>query len=157
MIETGRLHIRLFIESDAQDFYEMTLDEGFNLFPITIYRQASPESALEWIRNNTCKFGVFEKSSGKLIGMGGLTPWQHNHEDLVDVTWRLKQVVWGRGYGWELARALVDYGLIHLKLNNLTATITPDNEASKKMAEKLGMKFSEHITLKGVPTDLYRL
>lgn len=157
MIDSERLFIRLFEESDAKAFYEMTLDDGFNLFPITIYRQQSVETAREWIRNNTCKYGVFEKSSGKLIGMGGLTPWKNHNEDLTDVTWRLKQEVWGKGYGMELAKALVNYGLTHLKLNNLTATITPDNEASKKIAEKLGMKFSERITLKAVPTDLYRL
>lgn len=157
MIETERLHVRLFEEKDAQAFFELTSNDGFNLFPITIYRQQSPATALEWIRNNTCKYGVFEKSSGKLIGMGGLTPWNHNSEELIDVTWRLHSVVWGKGYGMELARALVNYGVTHLKLNNLTATITPDNEASKKIAEKLGMKFSEHITLKGVPTDLYKL
>lgn len=157
MIDTERLNIRLFEEKDAQDFYELTLDDGFNLFPITIYRQESPASALAWIKKNTCKYGVFEKASGKLIGMGGLTPWQHREENLTDVTWRLKQIAWGKGFGMELAKGLLNYGLNTLKLNNLTATITPDNEASKKIAEKLGMTFSEHITLKDVPTDLYRL
>lgn len=156
MIDTERLHIRLFEEKDAMSFYELTLDDGFNLFPITIYRQQSPATALEWIKNNTCKYGVLKKSSNELIGMGGLTPWENAGEKLTDVTWRLKQAEWGKGFGMELARGLMDYGLSTLKLNNLSATITPDNHASKKIAEKLGMKFVEHITLKGVPTDLYK-
>ena len=44
----------------------------------------------------------------------------------------------GKGLGWELAEALVNYGLQTLRLPQITATITPDN-------------------LNNVPTDLYRL
>jgi len=47
--------------------------------------------------------------------------------------------------------------LRELGLDQITATITPDNLPSKKIAEKLGMKFDRHILLLGVPTELYRL
>ena len=157
MIESKRMLIRDFIEQDAKSFYELTLDHGFNLFPITFYRQESVATALEWIRNNKSKFGAWEKNTKTLIGMGGLTPWEFNNEKLMDVTYRFRESAWGKGYGSELAEALVHYGVHTLKLDNLTATITPDNVGSKKIAEKLGLKFDQRITLKGVATDLYRL
>jgi len=157
MIETNRLLIRRFSESDAKSFYELTLDNGFNLYPITIYRQESVASALEWIKQNTSKLSVWEKKTNSLIGMGGLTPWEWEKEKLMDVTYRFRESAWGQGYGSELAEALVHYVVHTLKLDNLTATITPDNIASKKIAEKIGMKFDQRITLKGVATDLYRL
>ena len=157
MITTERLLIKPWSEDLAEDFFELSNDAGFTLFPITDYRQASVESARHWIKNVKGKYAVIEKSSSKLIGMGGLTPWKWNDEDLIDITYRLRTSAQGQGYGMELARALVDYGFQVLKLKQITATITPDNLPSKKIAEKLGLKFDQKIVLLGVPTDLYRL
>ena len=75
----------------------------------------------------------------------------------MDITYRLKSSAHGQGYGPELAQALVDYGFKTLGLTQITATITPDNVASKKIAQKLGMQFDQRIELLGVATDLYRL
>lgn len=157
MFTSERLLIRAWKESDAEAFYELTQDEGFNLHPINVYRQKSIDTAREWIRKVKGKLAVFEKESSKLIGMGGLTPWTWEGEELFDITYRLRESAWGKGYGWELAEALVNHGFRKLGLDQLTATITPDNLPSKKIAEKLGMKFDRHILLLGVPTDLYRL
>jgi ribosomal-protein-alanine N-acetyltransferase len=157
MFTSERLLIRAWKESDAEAFYELTQDEGFNLYPINVYRQKSIDTAREWIRNVKGKLAVFEKESSKLIGMGGLTPWTWEGEELFDITYRLRESAWGKGYGWELAEALVHHGFRELGLDQITATITPDNLPSKKIAEKLGMKFDQHILLLGVPTDLYRL
>jgi [ribosomal protein S5]-alanine N-acetyltransferase len=157
MIESTRLTIKPFYEADAEAFFELTKDDGFNLFPITIYRQKNVADALEWIKNNNGKYAVWEKETHSLIGMGGITPWEFEKENLMDVTYRLRESAWGKGYGMELAQTLVDYGSKTLGLKNLTATITPDNVASKKIAEKLGMIFDKQILLKGIKTDLYRL
>jgi ribosomal-protein-alanine N-acetyltransferase len=151
------LLIKPFFETDACDFFELTQDDGFNAFPINIYRQENVGAASEWIRSVKGKYGVWEKSTGKLIGMGGLTPWVWDGEQLVDITYRLRTSAWGKGLGLELATSLVRYGFHVMKLPEISATIMPENIPSKKIAEKLGFKFSKHILLKGVPTDLYRL
>jgi RimJ/RimL family protein N-acetyltransferase len=78
-------------------------------------------------------------------------------EQLVDITYRLKESAWGKGYGLELATALRDYGFETLNLPQITATITPDNVPSKKIAEKLGLRFDRQIILHGVLTDLFRM
>ena len=157
MITTKRLFIRPWTETDAESFFHLTSDQGFRLFPITNYQQTSIESAREWIKKNPHKFAVIEKSSNTLIGMGGLTPWTFDGENMIDITYRLKESAWGKGFGWELADALRNYGFEQLKLKEITATITPDNIPSKKIAERLGLKFDKKIVLLGVETDLYRL
>lgn len=157
MITTERLIIKPWSEDMASDFFDLSKDQGFTLFPITDYRQESIESARQWILNNKSKYAVLEKSTGQLLGMGGLTPWQWKDENLIDITYRLSTSAQGKGYGMELARALVDYAFNTLKLDQITATITPDNVPSKKIADKLGMKFDQKIVLLGVATDLYRL
>lgn len=157
MFQTTNLLVKPFTEVDAKAFYELTNDDGFNLFPITRYRQESVETAREWIRSNKYKLAVWEKQSGELAGMGGLSEWEFEGEKYFDITYRLRQSQWGKGFGLELARGLVEYGFQNLKLSEITATITPDNYASKAIAKKLGFVFEKHITLLGVPTDLYRL
>jgi RimJ/RimL family protein N-acetyltransferase len=157
MITTDRLLISSWKESDAEEFYQLSQDDGFNLFPINVYRQKSVETAKEWIRNTKGKYAVRLKANSELIGMGGLTPWTWEGEVLTDITYRFKESAWGKGYGPELASALVDFGFEELNLDQITATITPDNVGSKKIAEKLGLKLDKRITLQGVPTDLYRL
>lgn len=165
MISTPRLLIKPFTTQDAEAFLELSQDVGFTLFPITIYQQSDVESAKKWIeeaidlnqKTSLGKWGVWERESKTLIGLGGLTPWQLGDEELVDITYRLRESAWGKGYGHELALALVRFGFQECHLLQMTATITPDNEASKKVAAKLGMKYDQRIMLKGVPTDVYRL
>lgn len=156
MIETLRLTIRPFEVVDAQEFLDLTRDEGFNAFPINIYRQRDLEGTREWLKNARGKFAVIEKTSGKLIGMGGLTPWKWEGEELTDITYRLRESAWGTGLGWELASALWEYGFGTLRLPVITATITPENLPSKKLAEKLGMKYDRMIELNNVLTELWR-
>ncbi len=127
------------------------------MFPITNYQQSDIESAKVWIQNNVGKMSVHHRDTSNLLGMGGLTPWQFQGEELIDITYRLRKSAWGQGLGFELAKGLIDHGFNELKLKQITATITPDNIPSQKIAAKLGMKFDQHIILLGVPTDLYRL
>jgi ribosomal-protein-alanine N-acetyltransferase len=157
MFTTQRLTIRTWEINDAASFLSLTRDSGFMSYLITDYRQADIQSAESWIRTQKGKYAVIKTETGDLLGMGGLTPWNLDNEQLVDVTYRLKESAWGMGYGWELAKALRDYGFETLKLPQITATITPDNFLSKKIAEKLGLKFDRQIVLYGVLTDLFRL
>jgi ribosomal-protein-alanine N-acetyltransferase len=165
MIKTKRLEIRPWTEDQAADFFELAQDNGFTLFQISNYKQSSVESAREWIRKARAlnqetslgKWCVIESASGKLLGLGGLTPWKFGNEDLIDITYRLRESAWGKGYGMELAEGLVRWGFDEFGLKEITATITPDNIASKKIADKLGMVFDQKIILLDTPTNLHRL
>lgn len=155
MIWTSRLVITPLVASDAEELFHLAADETFHAFPINVYRQTSVASTLEWLRTQRGKYAV--RAAEALIGMGGLTPWQWDGEDLVDITYRLRGSAVGQGYGWELAVALRDHAFQTLALPQITATITPDNAPSKRIAAKLGFQFDKHIVLKGVPTELHRL
>lgn len=157
MISTPRLDLKPWTEDLAKDFFHLTSDDGFNAFSIKVYRQKDIESARAWIKESVGKCAVSEKQTNEIIGLGGLTPWIWDGEELVDITYRLKQSAWGKGFGLEMAQGLLDYGSQQLKLTNITATITPDNHGSIKLAKKLGFKFDKKIVLLRVPTELYRL
>ncbi len=165
MISSPRLLIKPFTPDHAEAFLNLSMDQGFTLFPITIYKQTDLNSARLWVNESVTlnettglgKWGVWERDTKDLIGLGGLTPWKLGEEDLVDITYRLRESAWGKGLGHELALALVRFGFEEKGLTQITATITPDNEASIKIAVKLGMRFDQRIMLKGISTDVYRL
>ena len=45
------------------------------------------------------------------------------------------------GYGTEAAAALIDYGFQNLSLHRIWAQAAPENEASLRVLEKLGMTY----------------
>ncbi|MCX6117084.1 MAG: GNAT family N-acetyltransferase [Proteobacteria bacterium] len=164
-IITKRLEIEPFSLEHTQEFFELAQDDGFNAFPITVYRQADIDSARDWILNAIAirestglgKMAVRTKETAELIGMVGLTPGEWEGEGLVDLTYRFKQSVWGFGYGSEAAFATASFAFEDLKLPEITATITPDNFPSTKIAKRLGMTLEKRICLKNIPTDLFRM
>jgi RimJ/RimL family protein N-acetyltransferase len=57
------------------------------------------------------------------------------------VGWRFRKASWGRGYATEAARALLDRGFRELGVRRVTATTMTVNVASRRVMEKLGMRF----------------
>jgi len=51
----------------------------------------------------------------------------------------LARQYWGQGYGTEAARAVVEFGFIHLRLHRIWADCDVDNRASVHILEKVGM------------------
>lgn len=155
------MNLLSFLPEHATAFLDLTRDEAFTAFAITDYRQKDLDSAQAWIQANQRleaetglgKWGAWV--DGELVGMGGLTPWMHEGQKLVDITYRLRGSVHGKGFGRLLAQLLMQRGEVELNLTNLSATITPDNKASIHLIESLGFRFSQRIVLHQVETLLY--
>lgn len=58
----------------------------------------------------------------------------------VEIGWRLPVAARGRGYATEAARAVLAHGLDTLGLARIVADIRPENAASIRVAEKIGMR-----------------
>jgi RimJ/RimL family protein N-acetyltransferase len=58
----------------------------------------------------------------------------------VEVGWRLRSDVWGRGLATEGGRAALEHGFGPLGLDRIVSIIDPRNTASLRVAEKLGMR-----------------
>ncbi|MEO8397647.1 MAG: GNAT family protein, partial [Chloroflexota bacterium] len=56
-----------------------------------------------------------------------------------DISYALHQGYWGRGLMGQAAERIARYGFDTLKLNRLSAAVFPDNLASLRILEKLGM------------------
>ena len=127
----------------------------------------SNEEVVQWIDGNIMRYNrdgysywaVIEKVSNKLVGVTGLISEQADDENYVGVGYIYKKSYWGNGYAFEAASACVDYAFNSLHLNEITAQIRPENKASRKVAERLGMsikkQFIKHYKNKDMPHLLY--
>ena len=57
----------------------------------------------------------------------------------VEIAWRLARPFWGRGYATEAAAAALAFAFESLRLDQVVAFTTPDNVASRRVMERLGM------------------
>ncbi|HCJ1159129.1 TPA: GNAT family N-acetyltransferase [Legionella pneumophila] len=82
---------------------------------------------------------VFEKESGNFVGEAGLFHLLFDDKQSeIELGYHLHKKFWGKGYGTELAKALIQWGFQHLSVNKLISTAYPDNIASQKVLNKAG-------------------
>jgi [ribosomal protein S5]-alanine N-acetyltransferase len=97
---------------------------------------------------------VVERESGAVIGDAGLHPLAGRGPD-VELGYTLARAAWGRGYATELGRALVEHAFGALRVPRVVAQVEPDNHASRRVLEKLGMTARETRMAFGRPHLLY--
>jgi RimJ/RimL family protein N-acetyltransferase len=67
----------------------------------------------------------------------------------VDIGFAFLQKFWGNGYAYESAAAVMNYGRSVLGLERIVAVTARDNPSSRRLLEKLGLKFEKMIDLPG--------
>jgi len=77
------------------------------------------------------------RDSGDFVGWFALKYIPGTAE--VEVGYRLRYGAWGRGFATEGARELVRYGFDDLGLQRIVGVTHPDNEASQRVLQKIGL------------------
>jgi [ribosomal protein S5]-alanine N-acetyltransferase len=67
----------------------------------------------------------------------------------VDVGYAFLERVWGQGYAQEAAAAVLAYGHGSLGLETIAAIVNPNNLASRRVLEKIGLRFVDVRQLDG--------
>ena len=95
-------------------------------------------------------FGLYllvETSTEQPIGVCGLV--KRDSFDFPDIGYALLERVAGKGYATEAAIAVLDYAKRELGIDKVLAITSPDNIASQRVLEKLGLTFQKQIYLPG--------
>lgn len=94
---------------------------------------------------------------GAVVGLLVLKPF--DHLPYVDLGWRLRPDVWGRGYATEAARGAIAYATETLGRDRgeVAAVTLPDNVRSRAVMERLGMTYAGDVVHADLPHVLYLL
>lgn len=100
-----------------------------------------------WVLRGYGQWAVERKEDGASIGRAGL--WNPPGWPGLEVGWKLARHAWGRGYATEAGQAAIEWAWHTLDAEELISVIQPDNAASIRVAERLGMRPLRESTVKG--------
>lgn len=153
VLETERLVLRRLSSANSEFILELLNQPSFlryigdkavrNTVDAINYIQTGPVASYEQFG-----FGLYLvelKDTAEPIGMCGLLKRDSLLD--VDVGFAFLPAYWSRGYAFEAAAAVMNYGREVLGLRRIVAITSLDNEASMRLLEKLGLKSEGLIKL----------
>jgi ribosomal-protein-alanine N-acetyltransferase len=144
-LETQRLTLRLITSSDGPAIHRYMGDP--------VVTRWLPEGRLDKAEAQTfadknagrrpTAIAVVERASGELVGHMAFHPWfgRATHE----IGWAIGRPHQRRGYATEAARALIAHAFETLRCHRVIATCQPQNVASWRVMDKLGMRREAHF------------
>ena len=140
-IQTERLTIRRFKETDAKDLYEYLSDPQIYQYepgePITL--EQAQTYAFD-MANNEHFWAVELKSEKKVIGQLYFCQQEPKHLLTWELGYIMSPLYQKQGYGSEAASALVKFGFEQLSIHRVVAHCNPANDASWRLLEKIGFR-----------------
>ena len=109
-----------------------------------------------WDRHGFGLWLLRDRSTGALVGRGGLQYTDAIGGYAVEAAWTIVPERWGQGLATELARASVHVAFDRLALEEVIAITQPENVASRRVMEKAGFAYDAEILHVGLPHMLFR-
>ena len=139
IFETERLRVRKLIIDDHEQFYVLMSNPKVML-PIPrkpLSRIACKDRLLEFIdlekKGATRIWCLTTKKQDDLIGICGFLKNNANDDE---IAYSICENSWGKGYGTEIAKGLIDYAFTILKVDKITADVNILNTTSEKILQK---------------------
>jgi len=146
-IETERILLREFELEDSKAVFEFSTNEEVQKYTgdpvLDSLEQAKSIIANVWFSDYS-KYGygrwaVVYKPENKVIGFAGLKYLPELDE--TDIGYRFLPEYWGKGIATEVSKEIIKYGFEVLKLDRIIGITMPENIASYKVLEKIGLDF----------------
>lgn len=126
---------RILNEPDILQYFPRPSPPGLERVQALVARQLD-----HWAAHNLGWWAAQPHDHPQLAGWNGLQYLDETGE--VEIGYLLSHVFWGRGLATEGARAGLRYGFETLGLVEIIGLVHPDNVASQRVLEKLGMRLT---------------
>ena len=159
ILETHRLYLREMTPDDAENAYILNSDPE-----VLRYTGDDPFENVEEARDFLSKYesykkygfgrwAVILKETGEYVGWCGLkyTP----ELDECDIGYRLMKKFWGFGYATEAAKACLELGFGKFGMKTIVGRAMPENGASVRVLEKIGLTYLENRMTEGTEEVIY--
>ena len=163
MINTECLIIKPHSKKNLLDLFKILGDAETMKFYPKPYTFEETELVIEksiqlYLKDKIGFFAVFLKSNNKLIGNFGITIKNIDGSDQFNIGYHFNKKYWVFGYTTEAAIAVKKYGFEKLKIKKLFSYMSEDHFASRKVAERNGMKLEKiynNPKNRNLPTTVY--
>ncbi|MFP1625452.1 GNAT family N-acetyltransferase [Streptomyces sp. 5K101] len=155
-LETSRLTLRPFAESDADDLLALDNDPEvmryLNGGRPTTHEEVLRDTMPALLRHYPCLDGrpgvegrgywaAQDRGSGVFLGWFEFRPLRADSRDQVELGYRLGRRAWGHGLATEGSRALIRLGFTELGVLRVRAHTMTVNERSRRVMEKAGLRY----------------
>lgn len=148
---------------DVESFHKIMTDER-----VTEFLPVDPNASIEESRARAERrivlehqlgytmWTVVERATGRIIGACGFALVEGVGPD-VELAYQFGADHWGQGYATEAAAACLEYGFAELELDRVLGMTFPDNFASRRVLEKVGMTYEGRATYYDREMALYSI
>jgi RimJ/RimL family protein N-acetyltransferase len=148
ILETDRLIIRNWRESDRDLFFEINSDETVMTFYPFRRDRAEANTFFDHAKTLIAETGLGfyaleSKANGEPIGYCSLVRTDLEPfipRNTVEIGWRLAHRFWGQGFVTEAATALLRHGFETLQLDEIVSFAVKDNLRSTSVMRRIGMR-----------------
>lgn len=160
-LETPRLRLRAFTPADLDALYRLDSDPEVMRYVIPPRTYAETEEYLQKIlrqyeeAHGPVRWNVEERETGRFVGVIGIFRLEDDSD--WEIGYRFFRDFWGKGYATEALREVIAYGLHDWKLPRLVAVANPENRASYRVMEKVGMRFEKMAFYYGTDVVFYAI
>ena len=153
MLQTDRLILRRFVESDAEAMFQNWASSAENLTYVTWDPHPDVEVTRKSIRNwvgsytnpNYYKWAICLKEDSEQV-IGDISIVEIHEEDLsCEIGYVLGKNYWGRGVMAEALKAVLDFCFTQAGFQKVRARYVSLNPASGRVMEKAGMSYLQTI------------
>lgn len=148
LIETDRLLLRRITLDDKEDLFGLHSNPEVQKYTgeAVIESIAEMEEAIERRAKDYDIYGygrwaTFLKDQMQFVGWAGLAYLPEFDE--IDIGYRFLPEFWGYGLATEASHAILAYAFDQLKLEKIIAIALPENKASIRVMEKIGMIYDK--------------
>lgn len=147
IIQTERLGLRMWKESDVSEFAKINADpEVMEFFP-KLMSLEDTQAMMERVhkQHNDFGYGLYATEildTNEFIGFIGFAHprFEAGFTPCIEIGWRLKASSWNQGYCTEGALACLDYYRDVLKKNEIYSWTSILNKPSERIMQKIGME-----------------
>jgi RimJ/RimL family protein N-acetyltransferase len=160
ILETRRLRLREFRWDDLDELASMVADEEqMRFYP----GRRTRDEACAWIGRNLSLYDelgfgfwlIESRPTSAFLGYCGIRPLVVEGVSAMEIGWHTKKSSWNRGIASESAAGVRDLGFARFGQTQLVALIHPGHLASRRVAEKIGMREEGAIVFDGDPYVTY--
>ncbi|SFJ86095.1 ribosomal-protein-alanine N-acetyltransferase [Paenibacillus sp. UNC496MF] len=151
VLETERLVLRQLRAEDAGELFAyFSLDEVTAYYDLDSFEEPAQAAGLlaswqrRFDRGEGIRWGITLRGDDRVIGTCGFHEWPKGHYK-AEVGYELAPAYWRQGLMTEALASIIPYGFEALGLNRIEAFIDPDNDGSRRLLEKSGLREEGHM------------